>query len=287
MRKLTVKRNKSFVGCLNKAKIYIEDSASKELIINNVPCRKLGNLKNNEEKTFDIGNEEAKVFVIFDKISKDIYNDCYQLPAGEEDIFLSGQNKFNLANGNSFVFDNNPTALRGAKKQSKKGLVAFIVSIIVGAVIGFTISYFMHSDPKVEPKTFDDNGMSITLTNEFSKVEVEERTNCYGSEKVAVLALKEDFSLVEGFSDYTLEQYRDLVVENNSSLSSVELKETEGLLGFEYDFYNADADKTLRYFSYVYKADDAFWMVQFATETKYVEELSPKIIEWAKSVTFE
>lgn len=175
MRKLTIKRNKSFVGCINKAKVYIEDASSSELVINGIPCRKLGNLKNNEEKTFEIGNEEAKVFVITDKFTKELYNDCYQLSVGEEDVYLSGQNRFNLANGNAFEFDNGNVTERmyGRKKNSKKGLAVLIVSIIIGALVGFAVSYYFHSGPKVEPKEFNDDCLNITLTNEFVKTEAE------------------------------------------------------------------------------------------------------------------
>jgi len=285
MRKLTVKRNKSFVGCLNKAKIYIEDSASKELIINNVPCKKLGDLKNNEKKTFEIGNEEAKVFVVSDKIFKNISNDCYQLYRGEEDVFLSGQNRFNISTGNAFEFDNgNLTVLPNGRKK-KSMLPILIVSIIIGAIVGFAVSYSFNSDKKVEPKDFQYDGLNITLTNEFTEVDAEGRTVCYDSKRVAVLVLKEEFSLAEGFGDLTLEEYADILKKEND-MSSSKLKETDGLLCFEYDYNNAEVNKTFRYFSYLYKSDDAFWVVQFATQTEYVEELSPKINEWAKSVSF-
>ena len=50
MRNLTIKRTKSFVACLAKMKIYVEDPTSNEICINNTPCRKLGDLKNGEEK---------------------------------------------------------------------------------------------------------------------------------------------------------------------------------------------------------------------------------------------
>ena len=44
-------------------KVYIEDNTSEEIRINDIPCRQLGTLKNGEEKTFQIGDEAAKVFV--------------------------------------------------------------------------------------------------------------------------------------------------------------------------------------------------------------------------------
>ena len=87
MRNLTIKRTKSFVGCLGKMKVYIEDPLSNEMTINNTPCRKLSVLKNGEEKTFLIDENEAKVFVIADKLSKGFCNEYYNVPAGEEDVF--------------------------------------------------------------------------------------------------------------------------------------------------------------------------------------------------------
>ena len=80
MRDLCIKRNKSFVGCLAKLKVYIEDIDSKDIVINGVSCRRLGELKNGEMKTFQIGEESAKVFVIADKISKGYCNEFYIIP---------------------------------------------------------------------------------------------------------------------------------------------------------------------------------------------------------------
>lgn len=116
MRNLTIKRTKSFVGCLAKIEIYIEDPMSNEFLVNNTPCRKIGNLKNGEEKTFQISEEEAKVFVIADKSSKNYCKEYYQLPSGHEDIFLSGKNKLDPAN--AFHFDRNQSKGFIAKYKS-------------------------------------------------------------------------------------------------------------------------------------------------------------------------
>ena len=91
MRKLTIKRTKSFVACLMKMKVYIEDHVAGEIFINNIPCRKIGEIKSGEEKTFEIGDQPAKVFVIADKLSKNYCNEFYEIPGGQEDIYLSGK----------------------------------------------------------------------------------------------------------------------------------------------------------------------------------------------------
>lgn len=53
MRLLTMKRAKRYVACLVKMKVFIEDPTG-DTMINGTPCRKLGELKNGEEKAFEI-----------------------------------------------------------------------------------------------------------------------------------------------------------------------------------------------------------------------------------------
>ena len=141
MRTLTIKRKKTFVACACKMQVYIESFDGTGTEINGVYCRKLGELKNGEEKSFQIGDDSAKVFVIADSISKNYCNDCYQLPEGTEDITLCGQNKFNLATGNAFVFENNhtPEAVENRKRNVRKGVVILVVLFVVSFIIGFLI----------------------------------------------------------------------------------------------------------------------------------------------------
>lgn len=288
MRNLTIKREKSFVGSLAKMKVYIEDPTSNEMRINDVPCRKIGDLKNGETKTFQIDEQTLKVYVIADKLSKNYCNEFYQLPAGQEDVFLSGKNKFNPANGNAFRFDNNESEenIANCKRGTRKGLLILIIAAIIGAVVGYSITSGLFSDKTPDAKDFSSNGMSISLTDEFIKTDVENYTVAYDSKNVAVFALKEAFALADGFQNYTLEQYGNLVLKNNN-LSASELQNLDGLTEFEYEFTNPNTKDTYTYFSFVYKADDAFWLVQFATLTENVDEYRAQILEWAKTVSFE
>ncbi len=294
MRRLTIKRRKTFVGCLAKMKIYIEDAFANDLVINNIHCRKLGELKNNEEKSFEIDENQAKVFVIADKLSKNFCNEFYQLSYGQEDIFLTGKNKFNVINGNAFRFDNNQNeeALQNRKTSTKKGILIFIISIIVGFIIGNIIGFMLFKDQQEDPRVFSDNGMSITLTNEFIESQAEKYTNYYYSDNVDVLVLKEDFALLDDIKDYTLEEYADFLIEINSSLSEIEissseLKKVDGLTWFEYEYTSSDTSNKYQILSFVYKSTDAFWVVEFGTPEEIEDEYRSKITEWAKTVSFE
>lgn len=88
MRNLTIERRKTFVGCAMKMKVYIEDATSNELVIGGVNCRKLGDVKSGETKTFEVAESSAKVYVIADTLSRNYCNEFYQ---GSEDIALSGK----------------------------------------------------------------------------------------------------------------------------------------------------------------------------------------------------
>lgn len=281
MRNLTIKREKSFVGCAVKLKVYIEDATSGEIMINNTPCRKLGTIKNGKEETFQIDNNEAKVFVIADKLTKDYCNDFYTVPAGDEDVSISGKNHFNPSNGNAFLFDtvSDQEVLQKRKTNKRKGIIVFVICIALGVVIGLLPSILS----KPEAKTFTSDGMTITLTDEFKKEYFDNFTVCYTSKKSAVIALREGFyDYGVDCSHYTLEEYGDLLFEANDL--DCELKRTDGLTYFEYS--RVSEGEEFGYFAVIFKADDAFWMVQFSAEQKNMEKYKPDFIEWAKTIEF-
>lgn len=285
MRSLTIKREKTFVASLMKVKVYIADPFSNELLINNTPCRQIGTLKNGEEKTFTIDENATKVFVIGDKLSKDYCNDFYNIPAGTEDIFLSGKNKYNPANGNAFRFNGMPNEemAENRKKGTKKGLIVLLISIIVGVIIGFSISGSLFSGSKIVPKEFSSNGMTITLTNRFVETQMEGYTVCYDSKIAAVFLIKDDFSLMEGLENYTLEQYAEVVLGNSGLNSDIELQSEQGVMYVENVRTNPQTNDTYYFFTTLHKTSDAFWIVEFATPDNNIQQYHQTFLEWAKT----
>jgi hypothetical protein len=269
-------------------KVYIEDSTSNDLTINGVTCRKLGTLKNGEEKTFEVGENAAKIFVIADKLSKSYCNEYYELPCGAEDIVLTGKNEFNPTSGNAFRFDGvtDEKVLANRKKSKEKGLIVLAIALAVGFVLGTVIgvgsALIGIFGSLNKEKTFTCEGMSITLVGNFREVEYEGFTTCYDSNKVAIFALKEDFSLADGLEDYTIRQYGEAVIESNDFIAS--LKNSEGLTYFE---YQGTSNQVYNYYAFIFKTDDAFWLIQFATPESEAEEYEAKIFEWAKTIKFD
>ena len=139
MRNVTIRRNKSSIGCLGKLKLYVEDQINGDLEINGIKCSKLGELKNGEEKTFQISENETKIFAIWDKSSRNYSNDLYIVPAGEQDFHLYGQARYNPSNSNAFRFENNfnSQSIENRKKSNSKGAIVMIIAIIIGFLVGF------------------------------------------------------------------------------------------------------------------------------------------------------
>ena len=296
MRNLTIKRMKSFVACLCKMKVYIEDSESNEIIINNTPCRKLGELKNGEEKTFYITGKSSKIFVIADAFSKSFCNEYYQLPSGNEDITLSGKNEFDLTMGNAFRFDNNdsPEIAASRKKSKKKGAVILALALAVGIALGAFISTFLilKNLENKTPKIFSCNELSITLTAAFEDSYYSDDDPDYigydficETEDILVTGAREPFSFFEEINVVTLEEYGDFILSINE-LRHLELKEDGDYIYFEYDRSFEETDRDVHYYICLYKADEAFWLVQFMTSTKDFAKYSSNIVEWANTVTF-
>ena len=290
MRNLTITRNKTFVGCLVKVKFYIEDPQSGDLTIRGIACRKLGELKNGQSATFAIEEGAARIFAIADTTSKDYCCDFYQLAEGQENICLSGQPRFNLAIGNAFLFDgnDNPEAKEFRKKGKGKGVLVLILAAVIGLGIGLLVNGGLDSifDANLQkPKTFTYQDMSITLTNQFRETEFEGFDVCYDSSRAAVFVLHEPFALAEGFEDYTLEEYAQLVIDVNE-LDDTQVRIRDGHTYFEYDAV-VDNGTTYRYHAFAFKTDKAFWLVQIAVSADQATKEEDAIWSWANSVTFE
>lgn len=286
MRYLTIERQKSFVACLTTMKVYIEDPTADDLEINGVRCRKLGTLKNGEKGNFRISESAAKVYVIADKLSKELCNNFYQLPAGPESVTVSGKCRLNPGTANAFCFqdgDSQETAPKSKKKLLLIGGIALAV-VVVAAVAACMI--FALSTPKGETKVFSVDDFHIALTTDFTEFDVEGFERAMDSEHVALLILQEEFTLMEGFGDYTLEEYGELVLSNNPKAKDSKLSTKNGVMYFEYESVNMEDGKNYRYIVTMYKGPDAFWMVQYIVHAEEAVWYRDDIFDWAESVAF-
>ncbi len=288
MRTLTITRGKTFVGCLGKLKLYIEDYNAPEITILDTPCRKLGTLKNGETKNFEIPEEGVKVFAIFDKVSKGYCNEYYPIPAGNEPVVLTGKCKYNPANGNAFRFDGvtDEAVLENRRKGSNKGLIVLVVALVLGVMIGFGVSFIRTLDSMIEsPETFEGDGYSITLTDSFDRIKTQDFNAVYESRDAVVMLYEETFADYPVLKTTTAREYAD-VMRTGVEYSTTGIVTTEdGLLYFDY-FAEIDGD-AFTYRVFVIKGDAAFWTLQVAVFTDDMADKEAEILEWAKSFSIK
>ena len=280
MRSLTIKREKRFVACLATLKIYIEDPYSSDLVINGVSCRNLGVLKNGEEKTFYIGDSEAKVYVIDGKVSKGFCNEFYQLPEGRDDITLTGKNVFNLATGNAFRFDNNDceAVLKNRRKSSRIGAWVLLVAVILGSVG----AYFL-DDALLSKKKFTADEFSIVLTTDFTRITYQDFDITAVSDDVDMFVYKDVYTPEEA-ANITLKQYAAWL--RTEFLYDSEVMVDGNFMYFIDNVANPKTNEVFHQYCVVYKNGNNFWVVQFATPIDKAEKYDKKFLNWARTVKF-
>ncbi|MBR4767993.1 MAG: hypothetical protein IK088_03350 [Lachnospiraceae bacterium] len=290
MRNLTIERRKTGVGCLAIANVFIEDREQSEIEIDGMPLRKLGILKNGETKTFEIDEEARRIYVIADQLSKEYCNDFFDLPAGAEDVSLSGQNKLNPANGNAFRFDGNDSEAvkQNHKKGLRIGLIALIVSIVIGGVVGTAIGLLLFPKLKNQKKTFETEAFSVTLTNEFVEVDAEELESyaAFGSNEVALFFYEESMILHPILQGFTLRNYAEQKV-YNQGIDDTELIETDGHVSYEYSWQDPETANENRYRVYLFKTADSFWTVIFGVNSKSFSKYEKQMDEWISTLRFK
>ncbi|MBO5773160.1 MAG: hypothetical protein J6R37_05125 [Clostridia bacterium] len=147
MRKLTIVRRKAFGGSLVSLKIYVEDPASNELVIDGVACKYVGFVNNGEYKTVEISDEAQKVFVIYDAKTKDTLKGVAQIEAGTEDVLLTGGCILDAKIGAPFVFDEvaDQELFANSKPSTKKKDSALKILKVVFIILGFLAGFLFAS----------------------------------------------------------------------------------------------------------------------------------------------
>ena len=280
MRNLTITRRKSFVGCAMKDRVYIRDELASEITIDGVPCRKIGDIKNGESKTFQISEGQQQVFLIADKLSKDHCNATVTIPEGQDNVTLSGVHKF-FFGSNPFRFDGvelTEAQLAKQKQNNRKGVVITIVAAILGAVVGYLVTGGLLNGENTAPKTFTKEDFQITLTDAFEEAQEEGCHSFYTSKTAMVFTVREEKEI---FGDITLKEYGDLVLQANGR-TGIQMNQGEGFIWFEYT--DTPSKQEVYYLAVCCQGEDAFWIINFATPVKNQAKYQETFLDWAKTI---
>ncbi len=154
------------------------------------------------------------------------------------------------------------------------------------------ISSLLFSGCKEEPapaKTFTVDELSITLTEDFSESPRLAFTAAYEShDHTAVLIIRESADIIEqaaGKKDVSLNEYAVMVL--NANQLTVSTVEEEGILTYTYSRKNADDGVDYTYFVTLHQSEEAFWLVQFVTQTNRFKKEKNSLLGYAASITFD
>ena len=288
MRKLTFYRMKTTVGAWSKLRVYVEDPYESDLTISGVPCRFLGAVKNGGSAEFEIPESRCKIFTIVDRLSKEFCNDMYQLEAGSEPVTVSGSFTLQPVKGNVFRFNNNNSqeAQEHHDKIEKKrsnSLILWIIVLVSLGLIGKFLAEDVFTGAKKE-QVFTHGEFSITLSNQFRETEYEGYDACYDSLYVFASLVEERFDEYEDLTDYSLDDYGQALLE---------VYELEGPMSVgefyqwcDYEETSDDGNETYCFRTYIYKGNEAFWLLTFGVEQEKLASYEPNFHTWASSVQF-
>ena len=133
-------------------------------------------------------------------------------------------------------------------------------------------------------KTYSAHGMSITMSDDFYEKNLVSATYYLESSDSIMIAIKEEFQEVLPEST-TIEEYTDMVLENNYLNTNINSRANEEYKYFTYE--KTVSGKEFFYLATTHKTADAFWLIQFACVEDDKDDFEDKFLEWADSITFD
>lgn len=139
---------------------------------------------------------------------------------------------------------------------------------------------------KVKPKEFSSEGITVTLTNKFRKMSVDNVDVSYISNKVGFAGLGEAKSLLK-LDDGKLYRYTEMVLDANNK--SAEIYEyNDGVVIFNYAYYVASVnDIAYKYLLVTKEGTNKYYSINFWTKLDDFSEYKDQMLEWAKTIVVE
>ena len=286
LRRLWIHRRKSPAAGMKKMKVYMEDPQG-DALINGFLCRKLGELKNGQMRSFTISNQALRVFVVADSFTRDMNNAFAVIPEGEEDAVLSGRNVRTSFGKHSFCFDTG-AVLRPEKQGNRLLMVlAAVAAMLVGTAAGLGAAIAASGISLADnPETFAAEELRITLPDDFQEADVSGYTACFASGETAVFILREEPDR-EVFGDLSLDVYGAMILANSGFGQDVQIDNGQGLTTFRASRTNGETGQEYFYYCGLFRSADAYWLVQITTAAENPEEQIPLFRQWLTSVKFE
>lgn len=162
-------------------------------------------------------------------------------------------------------------------KKKILGIGAFVVACLS--------SVLMLAGCGTTEKTFSsDDGISITLTNEFQEYSMYGYSLALSTADKAFLAEKVVFNTQGTDENWTEQEYAQAIVDSNSldTMSDVFVDGERNLVYFYYT--NVSQGNNFYYLAVAKKGTDAFWLCQFSCYETRAEAYKTQFLDWATTI---
>lgn len=130
---------------------------------------------------------------------------------------------------------------------------------------------------------FTTNGMTITLTTEFSEKSVSGVTAVYDSEKIGVLCYKLPFETNPDYQDMTVGEFAEYYREQKSELNPSDVSVDDGVTYVEFENKESDG-VNYTYCTTFFVANDGVWTILFFAKSEEYPGLKQTILGYARTV---
>ncbi len=216
------------------------------------------------------------------KVSKkELAFSMVSLTAGEESFEFGDKNVLSVTVKAEDELPAEPLNCRDIVSMSEEELVA-LMQKISESPLAELISAASFSGTEVKVRE-----MELKVPEGFEVYEAADelgQTGAFINEDTnqLVLVLREDFSVLDGLEDMSIDEYGALVMKN-SGRPSTKLTQENGLSFFEYNL----SSNGFHYSVFVYKSEEAFWLVQYIAESNQYLAYEDTVFAVAKSVDFD
>lgn len=257
-----------------------------EYIIDGIECKKVRPLLCFSQMTFDVGVDDKEFLLVTesDKENLGIFK-CLIPDEADSLIRVSAKETDHKIEVSFDLLDRN----RGeAKAANRKGRVLIVVlAIIICNIVAICFAFFgdyIHSLASIskKPHTFYTEDFTITLNSSFTIDEDDCFDMIYVTKFCYVGFSEYDYESYPEIADVSAEDYCDMLVKINP-IAEYDIVKDGDLIYVEFE---EKLETKYTYRIYVYKTDEAFWLVQFSSPTKKHDVWSANYDEWAKSVKF-
>lgn len=156
----------------------------------------------------------------------------------------------------------------------KKTLKALMIILLLTMLFGC----------KDNKKTFEKNGVSITLTDKFIEKEVVQVGFYLESNDHIFMSNRESKYTLSQMGVDNLTDYANLVLSNSGKIGTV----LESEDGYRYAYYESTVgDQTFGYMLLTFEGEDYFYTMNFGCLSKKLDDNKDLYFSWAKTITVE